>query len=132
MLKKYFTILLAGFLIFNVGSVALVAQTQSDNTNANAAKIKAAVLKRGASEKKRVRVKLLNGSKLDGYITQTGEDSFTFLYSKTRQTGVVAYRDVKHVEGRGLAGGAKIGIIVGAAVAATLIALRIIIGDALD
>ncbi len=132
MFKRYLTILLAGFFIFNAGSVALVAQTPPVPTSDTAAKIKAAVAKRGTSDKKRVRVKLLDGSKLDGYITQTGEDSFTFVYTKTRQTAEIAYRDVKQVEGRGLPGAAKIGIIVGAAAAATLVGFIILLENALD
>jgi hypothetical protein len=39
--------------------------------------IEAEVLKRGTGDNKRIRVKMLDGSKMKGYISQSGEDSFT-------------------------------------------------------
>ena len=122
MLKKYLSIGLVGLLIFGANASFIFAQTSS---NSNAEKVKAEVAKRGTSEKKTVRVKMLNGSKLKGYISQIGEDSFTLTFSKTKQQTVIAYSDVARVEGRGLAGGARVGIIVAAAVGGTLIALYI-------
>lgn len=120
MLKKYLAIVLVGLLVFGANTSYVFAQT-----NNNAEKIKAAVLKRGTSEKKTVRVKMLNGTKMKGYISQIGEDSFTFTFSKNRQQTVIPYSDVARVEGRGLAGGARVGIIVAAAVGATLLVLYI-------
>lgn len=120
MFIKYFASFIVVILLFNGGSLFLYAQTNADN---NAEKVKADVLKRGTSEKKSVRVKLLSGTKMKGYISQIGDDSFTLKDSKTKQPKVIAYRDTAKVEGRGLAGGAKVGIIVAAAAGATLIIL---------
>ncbi len=120
MLQRYLTILLVGLLAFGANTSFVFAQTDS-----NSEKVKAEVLKRGTSEKKRVRVKMLNGSKLKGYISQIGVDSFTLTYSKTGQQTVIAYSDVARVEGRGLAGGARVGIIVAAAIGAGLLVLYI-------
>lgn len=132
MIERYLSIVLTVLLIFGADSTLIFAQTKTVDSAANAGKVKAEILRRGTGEKKSVRVKLLNGSKLKGYISQTGEDSFTFVYSKTQQSDVIAYRDVKRVESRGLAGGAKIGIIVGASAAAILIVLNILFRNALD
>lgn len=120
MFIKYLASFIVVILLFNGGSLFLYAQTNADK---NAEKVKAAVLKRGTSEKKSVRVKMLNGTKMKGYISQIGEDSFTLKGSKTKQPKVIAYRDTAKVEGRGLAGGARVGIIVAAAAGATLIVL---------
>jgi len=120
MFKRYLSTVLVGLLVFGANTSYIFAQT-----NNNAEKIKAAVLKRGTSEKKTVRVKMLNGSKLKGYISQIGEDSFTLTFSKTKQQTVIAYSDVERVEGRGLAGGARVGIIVAAAIGAGLLVLYI-------
>jgi hypothetical protein len=105
-------VLLAG------GSLPVFAQTVDAS---NAEKIKAVVARRGVNEKKRVRVKMLSGVKMKGYISQIGDDSFTLAISKTRQPVVIAYRDVSKVESGGLSGGARVGIIVGAAVGAGLL-----------
>ena len=127
MIKKYLSIVLIGLLVFSANTSLIFAQTNT----ADAEKIKADVMKRGTNEKKSVRVKMLNGTKLKGYISQIGEDSFTLTDSKTKQPTVIAYRDAAKVEGRGLAGGAKIGIIVAAAAGATLIVLYIAFQNAI-
>ena len=127
MIKKYLSIVLIGLLVFSANTSLIFAQTNT----ADAEKIKADVMKRGTNEKKSVRVKMLNGTKLKGYISQIGEDSFTLTDSKTKQPTVIAYRDAAKVEGRGLAGGAKIGIIVAAAAGATLLVLYIAFQNAI-
>ncbi|HVE58673.1 MAG TPA: hypothetical protein VNB22_17705 [Pyrinomonadaceae bacterium] len=120
MFKRYLSIVLVGLLVVGANTSYIFAQT-----NNNAEKVKAAVLKRGTSDKKAVRVKMLNGSKLKGYISQIGDDSFTLTYAKTKQQTVIPYRDAERVEGRGLAGGARVGIIVAAAIGAGLLVLYI-------
>lgn len=112
MLKNYLSLILIGLLAFGTTVQSVFAQTQTD---ANTEKVKAVVAKRGVNEKKRVRVKMQNGSKMRGYISQIGDDSFTLTDSKTKQPVVIAYRDVSKVESGGLSGGARIGIIVATA-----------------
>lgn len=131
MFKKYLSIVIATIIIFNANSALVFAQTNTANNPANIVKVKAEVLKRSTGGKKRVRVKMLNGAKLNGEISEAGEDSFTLIYSKTKQSAVIAYRDVERVEGRGLAGGAKIGMIVGIAAGATLTVLYIAFQNAI-
>jgi hypothetical protein len=129
MLKRFLSIVLAGGLVFNGGVLHVFAQTL--NNSRDAEKVEAEVVKRGTNEKKRVRVKMLNGSKLKGYISQIGDESFTVISSKTKQPTVIAYRDAEKVESGGLAGGARLGIIIGAAVGATLIILYIAFQNAI-
>jgi len=131
MIKRYLSIVLVGLLVFSANSALIFAQTKTDANVSNFEKVKADVMKRGTGEKKRVRVKMLDGTKMKGYISQAGEDSFTLTDSKTQQSTVIAYRDAARVEGRGLAGGAKIGIIVGVAAAVTLTVLYIAFQNAI-
>jgi sRNA-binding regulator protein Hfq len=126
MFKRYLSTVLVGLLVFGGNTSYIFAQT-----NNNAEKIKAAVVKRGTSEKKPVRVKMLNGTKMKGYISQIGEDSFTLTFTKNKQQTVIPYSDVAWVEGRGLAGGARVGIIVAAAVGAGLLVLYIAFQNAI-
>jgi hypothetical protein len=120
MFKRYLSTILTGLLVLSIGPTLVFAQSGAD-----AAKVKAEVTKRGVNEKKPVRVKMLDGSKIKGYISQVGDESFTLTPSKTKQPKVIAYQDVKRVEGRGLSGGARVGIIVGAAIAGTLLIIYI-------
>jgi hypothetical protein len=122
MLKSYLSLILIGLMAFGTNVQPVFAQTQTD---AHAEKVKAVVVARGVNEKKRLRVKMLNGVKMKGYISQIGDDSFTLAVSKTKQPVVIAYRDVSKIESGGLSGGARIGMIVGAAAGAALIIIYV-------
>lgn len=90
-------------------------QIQAEETP-QAAKVKAKVQKRGMGEKSRVKVNLVNGDVVKGYISKTEETSFTVTDKKTGQTITVPYADVKQIRGPGLSKGDKILIGVGVGV----------------
>jgi hypothetical protein len=122
MIKKrlYLALICMSLVTANLSFVS--AQTQTDIT-----KIKTAVQKRGTGEKKRVEVKMLDGTKLKGYISEAGEDSFTLVDSKTKQSTTIAYGDVAKVKNR-LSKGDKIaiGVVIGAAAAVAVVVFTII------
>jgi small nuclear ribonucleoprotein (snRNP)-like protein len=104
-------------------SSVISAQTKTDNTASSIAEIKANVVKRGTGENKRVQVKMLDGTKLKGYISQADEDSFTLVDSKTKQSTTIAYGNVAKVKNR-LTKGDKIALgIIGGAAATVVIVL---------
>jgi len=129
MIKKYFSFALICLLLATANSSFVSAQTQTDKNASSVAKIKTAVLKRGTGENKRVQVKMLDGTKLKGYISQSGEDSFTLTDSKTGQTTSIAYGNVAQIKGGGLSKGAKIGIgiAVGAAAVVSIVVIRLLV-----
>ncbi len=131
MIKKCVLLVFIGLLMFATNAETISAQTKSDNSASTVEKIKTNVLRRGIGEKKRVRIKMLDGTKMKGYISQTGEDSFNLTDSKTKQTTTVAYRDVAQVKGQGLSNGAKIVIGVGIAAAVTVSLIGVSIGRGL-
>ncbi len=102
MIKKYLSIALICLLLVTANSALIPAQTQNDKTASSIAKVKAALLKRGTGENKRIKVEMLNGTELKGYINQAGEDSFEFTDSKTKQSSSIYYKDVAKVKGNGL------------------------------
>ncbi len=120
MLKKFLSLTLIGLMLYAANLQIISAQTNSDNS---VEKIKADVFRRGTGEKSKVVVKLKDGTKLKGYISQAGEDSFDLTDFKTKQTSAVTYRDVAQVKKQGLSKGAKIaiGVGIGAAVAVVVI-----------
>ena len=123
MIKKCLSLVFIGLMLYGVNLQIISAQSNTDNA---LEKIKTDVSKRGAGEKSKVVVKMKDGTKRKGFISQTGEDSFDLTDSKTKQTTAVAYRDVEQVKKQGLSTGAKIAIGVGiAAVAAVVIAVAI-------
>ena len=121
MIKKYLSMALICLLLVTANCALISAQTQNDKTASSIVKVKAAVLKRGTGENKRISVEMLNGMKLKGYIRQTGEDSFEFTDSKTKQNSSIYYRDVAKVKGNGLSKTAIISIGVAGAAAAVVL-----------
>ncbi len=127
MFRKCLSVALVGLMFYGVNLQIVFAQTNPDNA---LEKIKTNVSRRGTGEKSKVVVKMKDGTKLKGYISQTGEDSFNLTDSKTKQTNAVAYRDVAQVKKQGLSTGAKIALGVGIAVAATAVVLAVAVGQA--
>ncbi len=121
MIKKYLSIALTCLLLVTANFVLISAQTQTDETASLTAKVKRAVLKRGTGENKRVKVIMLSGTELKGYISQASEDSFELTDSKTKQSRSIFYRDVKKVRGNGLSKTAIISLGVVGAVAAVVL-----------
>jgi len=101
--------------------ISIAAQTNQDTSRVE--KIKGDVAKRGAGKKARVKVRLQNGSKLKGYITQAGDESFTLTDSKTKQDTTMAYRDVTQVKKQG---GLSVVTMVGIGVGITAATLGIL------
>ena len=125
MFKKCLSVAFIGMLLFSTNLQSISAQTNTGNNTVTTDKIKANVTKRGTGEKARVNVKMLNGTKMKGFISQAGDDSFTLTDSKTKQTNTLAYSDVAQVKGTGLSTGAKILIGVGVGVAVTAVVLAV-------
>ena len=119
MFRKLVTLLLVA-LVINLGGVRLAHADSKEEKHARFAdKIKANVLKLGSGESARVKVKLRDQPKLEGYISVAGEETFTVTNPKTGAATTVAYAQVKSIQGNNLSTGAKIAIGVG--IAATII-----------
>lgn len=119
MFRKLVTLLLIAFLINLAGVRVAYADSKEEKQARFAEKVKANVLKLGTGESARVKVKLRDQAKLEGYISDAGADTFTITNRKTGLATTVAYPQVKSVQGNNLSTGAKIAIGVG--IAATII-----------
>ena len=114
-MKSKLWVLFLGFILFlaPLGPAARAQSTTNEQSklDAEVAKIKAAISKRVADDKARVKIKSRSGVELKGRLTQAGTDEFTFTDEKSGQQMTMPYTDVARVNGRGLSSGAKIGII---------------------
>lgn len=122
MLKKYLT-LLSTVLIFNLFFNAPVFANPKEDKFAE--KVKANIAKLGTGKDAKIQVKLKDGTKLRGYISQINENSFLLVDEKTNISAEILYPNAKQVKGHNLSTGAKIAIGVGI-VAGILIAFYII------
>ena len=119
MFRKLLTLLLIA-LVINLAGVRLTyAASKEEKQVRFAEKIKTNVLKLGTGESTRVKVKLRDQAKLEGYISEAGAETFTVTDRKTGVATNLAYAQVKSVQGNNLSTGAKIAIGVG--IAATVI-----------
>ena len=119
MFRKLVTLLLVVFVINLAGVRLAYAESKEEKQARFAEKVKANVLKLGTGESTRVKVKLRDQAKLEGYISEVGAETFTVINRKTGVATTVAYPQVKSVQGNNLSTGAKIAIGVG--IAATII-----------
>ena len=115
-LKKKLTVCSVALMFVLMPLVRVAAQTQAADAE-RLAKVKAAVAKRVADRKTKVKVKLRTGEEVKGRIDQSDDNGFTVTQDKTSKQVQIAYADVDKVSGRGgLSTGAKIGIIAGIAI----------------
>ena len=121
MIKKWLSFGLTCILFVTASFSLISAQTQTDRSASSIAKVKAAVQKRQKGENKRVKVIMLSGTELKGYITQAGDDSFELTDSKTKQTRSIFYRDVQKVRGTGLSKTAIIALAAAGTAAAVVL-----------
>lgn len=128
MLKRILSFILVALLLHAARPTPILVYAQAGQGDQHVEKVKAAVAKR-VGKKSLVTVKLQDGSKLKGYISQAVEDSFTLSDSKTGQTRTLNYSDVNEVKGQGLSTLAKIGIVVGIAVVVFVIVVAVSISN---
>ena len=120
-----FTTLVSGMLLITaLGFHSIRAQSPQNAQQTDA--IRAQVNRLGTGKKARVHVRLLDQTKLKGYIADSSPDSFTLIDSKgTSRT--LAYRDVVEVKKqRGGISPLTWGIIAGAGVATAIVFATVI------
>lgn len=128
-MKKLSTLALAGLLVL-AASAPAAARTSAAKSARFAAKVKAGVAKLGVGPDARVKVKLRDKTKLEGYVSEVGEEHFAVTDAATGATVRVPYPQVSQVKGHNLSTKAKIAIGVGIAVA--IIVVIAVVNAALD
>ncbi|HRH40017.1 MAG TPA: hypothetical protein PKY82_00110 [Pyrinomonadaceae bacterium] len=124
MFKKYLTIILT-FLILNLSlSAVAFAETKAEKEAKFADKVKVNVTKLGTGTDAKIQVKLKDGTKLKGYVSQINENSFVVTDEKTDVATEIPYPKAKQVKGNNLNTGVKIAIIAGIFVAVLLAVLH--------
>ena len=112
--------LLACLLIFLLLPVAALAKTVTPQD------ARAKIARIGTGDKARVKVKLKDGTKIEGYVVETRTDDFVVRNKATKAMNTVAYNDIETLDAKRKGNGKTIAIIVGAgaAVVVGLILLR--------
>ena len=132
MFRKLATLLLVVCVINLAGVRLAYAESKEEKHARFAEKVKANVQKLGTGESTRVKIRLRDQSKLEGYISDASGDTFTITNRKTGVATTVACPQVKSVQGNNLSTGAKIAIGVGIAAAVIFIILWFTTGPGSD
>lgn len=132
MFRKLVALLFVSFVLNLAGIRLAYADSKEEKQTRFVEKVKANVLKLGTGESTRVKVKLRDEGKLEGYISDAGAESFTVTNRKTGVSTTVAYPQVKSVQGNNLSTGAKIAIGVGVAAAIIFVILWFTTGPGSD
>jgi hypothetical protein len=132
MFRKLLTVLLVVMVINLTGVRHAYGEAKEEKQARFSEKIKASVLKLGIGESSRVKVKLRDQTKLEGYISDAGAETFAVTNTKTGVTTTVAYPQVKSIQGNNLSTGAKIAIGVGIAASIIFIILWFTTGPGSD
>ena len=132
MLRKLVTVLLVALMMNLAGARLVSAESKEEKQARFVEKVKANVLKLGTGESARVKVKLRDQTKLEGYISDADPETFTVTNRKTGIATTVAYPQVKSVQGNNLSTGSKIAIGAGVAAAVIFIILWFTTGPGSD
>jgi hypothetical protein len=108
-------------LLVQVASAYPIIANGSKKASDQTGKVKAGIAKLGVGPEARVKVKLRDNIKLEGYIREAGAEHFTLIENKTGTLTSVEYSQVKQVKGNNLSKGSKIAIGIGAAVGVALL-----------
>ena len=127
MSRKLVSLVLVGLLLNIVGAIPAYASSKEETRARFAEKVKEGISKLGTGPEARVEVKLRDGRKLKGYISETGENSFVMVDARSGAASTIPYPQVKQVTGNNLSKGAKIAITVGIVVG-LLFLLTVVIG----
>lgn len=113
MFKKILSVMLVGFLLSVAGTRLAYAGTREEKQSRFAEKVKEGIAKLGTGEDARLEVKLRNKTRLKGYVSEAGPDSFIIVDKKKNAASTVAYAQVAQVKGNNLSQAAEIALGVG-------------------
>ncbi len=121
MLKKLCCAVLSALLL-QAAAFPAVAATKAEKEARRAEKVRTQLAKLGTGSDARVKLELRDKTKLEGYVSEAGPESFVVV-DKAGVATTVAYPQVGKAKGHNLSTGAKVGI--GIAIGAAIVLLII-------
>lgn len=110
---------LAVFLAATIGFHPVWAQTMKELQATE--KARASVLKLGVGQTARVEIKLQDQTKIRGYVSEAGQDTFTVIDQKTGTSQKLSYADVAEVKKPGGGPSTRTWMILGGVAAAAVV-----------
>ena len=119
MLKKICSVVLSALLLQAAG-VTAVAATNAEKEARRAEKVRMQLAKLGTGSDARIKLELRDKTKLEGFVSEPGADTFAVI-DRAGKTTTVEYTQVSKAKGHNLSTGAKIAIGIGIGVGVTLL-----------
>jgi len=113
MLKRFLILAMVALMIQVTSVQIAIARTRSERAASATEKVKTDIAKLGTGKQALGKVKLRDGTKLAGYVSEASENSFVIVDLKTGASTTVDYPNVKQVRRNNLSGGAWAAIFVG-------------------
>jgi hypothetical protein len=123
MLKKFCSVVLAGLLL-QVAALPAYAATTAEKEAKRAEKVRTQLVKLGTGSDARIRLILRDKTKLEGFVSEAGADTFA-VTDRAGTTTTVGYGQVGKAQGHNLSTGAKIAIGIGIGAGVTILILLI-------
>ncbi len=127
MLRQTLSLVLVALLAQVSLVIPAAAKTKNEEAQKHAAKVKAALARLGTGESARLDVKLLDKTRLRGYLREAGEDGFVLVNAETGAATTVAYPQVGQVKGHNLTTGQK--VLIGLGIAAGVLLFLALLVD---
>jgi len=124
MLKKVCSFILSALLL-QVAAVPAFAGTKAEKEARRAEKVRTQLAKLGTGSDARIRLELRDKTKLEGFVSEAGAETFA-VTDASGKTTTVGYGQVRKAQGNNLSTGAKIAIGVGIGVGVTLLILYLV------
>jgi hypothetical protein len=112
MFKRVIAFVLVG-LVYTMGVAPAYAGPKEEKEARFAQKVKEGIGKLGTGTEARLEVKLRDKTKLKGYVSEAGDESFVIVDEKTGMASTVTYPQVKQVKGKNLNTAGEIALGIG-------------------
>lgn len=120
MFKKIISVLLA-ILVINLATVAF-AGTNTEKEAKFTERVKSEIAKLGTGRDAKIEIKLKDGTKLKGYLSEAGNEQFIVTDSKSGQSTPVYYPQVQKAKGNNFSKR----LVIGAAIVGFIIVIGVL------
>lgn len=114
MLKQFTLLILIGLLL-NLAFYATAKANDAEKEARIALRVKNEIYRLGTGEAASIKIKLRDKTKVSGYVSEIGQDSFTVIDKQTGSAAKIPYSQVKKASGKNNLNGRKILIGIGVA-----------------
>lgn len=124
MTKKYVSLMLAVAIFLTFSGSEVLAQTRTDDELRRTEQVRTEIAKLGTGPDARIKLTLLDKTKVEGYVSDAGADSFVVINPKNGVATTVAYPQVGKAKGNNLSDGARTAILVALSVGLTILSFK--------